>query len=121
MCQDRKFKVVDRPAIFILGLILELFIPSMLDEIQFGLQSEILFRDPTERKAARIAHFHFLLHFRLSKTDFREGRTEGSSQRQFLFELILRLDAVQGDKANNSCCNNFPHHLTSFRVTLKSL
>ena len=121
MCQDRKFEIVDRPAVFILWLILKLFIPSMLDEIQFGLQSEILFRDPPERKSARVAHFHFLLHFRLGKADLGKSRTEGSSQRQFPFELILRLEAVQGDKAYNSCCNNFPDHLTSFRVTLKSL
>ena len=66
-------------------------------------------------------HFHFLLHFRLGKTDFGKGRTEGSTQRQFPFELILRLNVVQGDKAYNNCCNNFPDHLTSFRVTLKSL
>ena len=121
MCQDRKFKVVDCPAVFILRLVLELFIPSMLDEIQFSLQSEIFFRDPPERETARVAHFYFLLHFRLGKTDFGKGRTEGSTQRQFPFELILRLNVVQGDKAYNNCCNNFPDHLTSFRVTLKSL
>ena len=81
MRQNRKFKVVDRPAVFILWLVFELFIPSMLDEIQFGLQSEILFCDPPECKASRIAQFHFLLHFCLGKTDFGKGCTERSSQR----------------------------------------
>ena len=94
MCQDRKLYIIDRTAIFVLRLLLELLFPTLLDKIHFRLQPEVFLRDPANGKPARVAHLHALLHFGLCETHLGEGRAERGAERQFLSELVLCMDAA---------------------------
>ena len=80
VCHEGQLQVVDRALVAVLWLLLEGLFPAELGEIELGLEAQVLFRDPSDRGASGVTHFHAVLYLG-HETDVREGSTKGAADR----------------------------------------
>ena len=57
MGEERYFEIVDRAAVVIFRIV-ELLFPTLLAEVELGLQAEILFRVPAQYQSAVVSLLH---------------------------------------------------------------
>ena len=121
MSEERYFEIIDRTTVFIGRMLFEFLVPSLLAEIQFGLQPQVLFCVPAQHQSGIVSLFHFRIYLGI-ETYGREVHTEGSTYGDLLRKpALLCHGAYNNGQAQKGCDYTLSDHLTSLRVTLKSL